>query len=31
VVGGKVIGADPDVFIREQLLRESDQSQLNGN
>jgi opacity protein-like surface antigen len=31
VVGGKVIGADPDVFIREQLLREGDQSQLNGN
>jgi hypothetical protein len=31
VVGGKVIGADPDVFIREQLLREGDRAELNGN
>jgi len=30
VDGGRVIGADPDLFIRGQLLREGDQTELNG-
>jgi hypothetical protein len=30
VDGGRVIGADPDPAIRTQLLREGDQTQLNG-
>ena len=30
VSNGKVIGADPDPFIRAQLLREGDPTQING-
>jgi opacity protein-like surface antigen len=30
VDAGKVLGADPDPAIRTQLLREGDESQLNG-
>lgn len=31
VDGGKVLGRDPDVFIRQSLLREGDQANLAGN
>ena len=30
VADGKVIGRDPDVFIRQQLLREGDHNDQNG-
>jgi len=30
VVDGKVIGRDPDVFIRESLIREGDHANDNG-
>ena len=30
VVDGKVIGADPDAFIRGQLLRAGDPTEQNG-
>lgn len=31
VADGKIIGRDPDAFIRQQLLREGDHNQQNGN
>jgi predicted S18 family serine protease len=31
VEGGKVIGQDPDANIREDLLRQGDQSEVSGN
>lgn len=31
VADGKIIGRDPDAFIRQQLLREDDHNQQNGN
>ena len=30
VADGKIIGRDPDVFIRQQLLREGDHNDQNG-
>lgn len=31
VADGKVLGRDPDIFIRQSLLREGDMGNLNGN
>lgn len=31
VADGKVLGRDPDVFIRQSLLRDGDQANLAGN
>ena len=31
VAGGRIVGKDPDQAIRTQLLREGDQTMLNGN